>query len=44
VLFERITSNLPLRPGRRLSHAAYEKLKGDLQRTAATMATSMPSC
>jgi translocation and assembly module TamA len=35
MLFERITSNLPLRPGRRLSHAAYEKIKGDLQRTAA---------
>jgi translocation and assembly module TamA len=35
VLFERLTSNLPLRPGRRLSHAAYEKIKGDLQRTAA---------
>jgi translocation and assembly module TamA len=35
VLFERITSNLPLRPGRRLSHAAYERIKGDLQRTAA---------
>ncbi len=34
-LFARITSNLPLRPGRRLSHAAYEKIKGDLQRTAA---------
>jgi translocation and assembly module TamA len=35
VLFERITTNLPLRPGRRLNHAAYEKIKGDLQRTAA---------
>ena len=35
VLFERITSNLPLKPGRRLNHAAYEKIKGDLQRTAA---------
>ena len=34
VLFDRITANLPLRPGRRLSHAAYEKIKGDLQRTA----------
>jgi translocation and assembly module TamA len=34
-LFERITSNLPLRPGKRLNHAAYEKIKGDLQRTAA---------
>jgi translocation and assembly module TamA len=35
VLFERIISNLPLRPGRRLSHASYERIKGDLQRTAA---------
>jgi translocation and assembly module TamA len=35
VLFERITSKLPLRPGRRLNHAAYEKIKGDLQRAAA---------
>jgi translocation and assembly module TamA len=35
-LFTRITSELSLRPGQRLSHAAYEKMKGDLQRTAAT--------
>src|SRR5689334_5186591 len=35
VLFERLTSNLPLKPGKRLNHAAYEKIKGDLQRTAA---------
>jgi translocation and assembly module TamA len=35
-LFTRIVSDPPLRPGQRLSHAAYEKLKGDLQRTAAT--------
>jgi translocation and assembly module TamA len=35
VLFERITSNPPLKPGRRLNHAAYERIKGDLQRTAA---------
>jgi translocation and assembly module TamA len=34
VLFTRIASNLPLRPGDRLSHSAYEKIKGDLQRTA----------
>ncbi len=34
-LFVRITENLPLHPGQRLSHAAYEKIKGDLQRTAA---------
>lgn len=33
-LFQRITSNLPLHPGERLSHSAYEKIKGDLQRTA----------
>jgi translocation and assembly module TamA len=33
-LFTRIASNLPLRPGDRLSHTAYEKIKGDLQRTA----------
>jgi translocation and assembly module TamA len=35
VLFTRIVSNLPLRPGDRLNHAAYERMKGDLQRTAA---------
>jgi translocation and assembly module TamA len=34
-LFERITSNLPLKPGKRLNHAAYDKIKGDLQRAAA---------
>src|SRR5262245_42292691 len=33
-LFTHLTSNLPLRKGRRLNHAAYEKIKGDLQRTA----------
>ena len=35
-LFERITTHLPLSVGARLSHAAYEQIKGDLQRTAAT--------
>src|SRR5437588_5875116 len=35
-LFRRIIANLPLRPGDRLSHAAYEAIKNDLQRTAAT--------
>jgi translocation and assembly module TamA len=35
LLFERLMTNLPLKPGKRLSHAAYEKIKGDLQRTAA---------
>jgi translocation and assembly module TamA len=35
-LFERITAHLPLSVGARLSHAAYEEIKGDLQRTAAT--------
>jgi translocation and assembly module TamA len=34
-LFTRLTTNLPLRSGQRLSHSAYEKIKGDLQRTAA---------
>jgi translocation and assembly module TamA len=33
-LFSRITANPPLHSGQRLSHAAYEKIKGDLQRTA----------
>ena len=33
-LFTHLTTNLPLRPGQRLNHAAYEKIKGDLQRTA----------
>jgi translocation and assembly module TamA len=35
-LFERITAHLPLSLGSRLSHEAYEQIKGDLQRTAAT--------
>ena len=35
-LFERITAKPPLHAGDRLSHAAYEAIKGDLQRTAAT--------
>ncbi|MBV8876867.1 MAG: BamA/TamA family outer membrane protein [Gammaproteobacteria bacterium] len=35
-LFQRILRNLPLRSGDRLSHAAYENIKADLQRTAAT--------
>jgi translocation and assembly module TamA len=35
-LFERITAHHPLHPGDRLSHASYEAIKGDLQRTAAT--------
>lgn len=35
-LFERITSNPPLHAGDRLSHATYEAIKSDLQRTAAT--------
>ncbi len=35
-LFERITTNPPLHPGDRLSHASYESIKSDLQRTAAT--------
>jgi translocation and assembly module TamA len=35
-LFERITSNPPLHTGDRLSHAIYEAIKSDLQRTAAT--------
>jgi len=34
-LFTRVLANPPLRPGKRLDHAAYEKIKGDLQRTAA---------
>jgi len=34
-LFVRITANPLLRPGERLNHATYEKVKGDLQRTAA---------
>jgi translocation and assembly module TamA len=35
-LFERITAHLPLSVGARLSHAAYEQIKDELQRTAAT--------
>ncbi|MDB6087968.1 MAG: hypothetical protein JWN85_752 [Gammaproteobacteria bacterium] len=35
-LFQRITSNPPLHAGDRLSHASYEGIKTDLQRTAAT--------
>ncbi|MFO1457206.1 MAG: BamA/TamA family outer membrane protein [Steroidobacteraceae bacterium] len=32
-----IATKLPLRPGDRLNHAAYETIKGDLTRTAATL-------
>jgi translocation and assembly module TamA len=35
-LFMRITGNLPMHEGDRLNHAAYDNLKGELQRTAAT--------
>jgi translocation and assembly module TamA len=35
-LFERITEHSPLHSGDRLSHARYEAIKSDLQRTAAT--------
>jgi translocation and assembly module TamA len=35
-LFQRILNNLPLHAGDRLSHAAYDNIKADLQRTAAT--------
>jgi len=35
-LFQRILQHLPLHDGDRLSHAAYESIKSDLQRTAAT--------
>ena len=35
-LFATLAANPPLHQGDRLSHAAYEKIKGDLQRTAAT--------
>src|SRR6516165_5367248 len=35
-LFRRILDNLPLHHGDRLSHAAYDAIKADLQRTAAT--------
>ena len=34
VLFTRLLDNLPLRQGERLNHAVYDKMKGDLQRTA----------
>jgi translocation and assembly module TamA len=32
-----LAQNLPLRPGDRLSHAAYDSIKGSLQRTVATL-------
>jgi translocation and assembly module TamA len=35
-MFERILRHLPLHAGDRLKHAAYEAIKNDLQRTAAT--------
>jgi translocation and assembly module TamA len=35
-LFQRILNNLPLHSGDRLNHAAYDAIKADLQRTAAT--------
>jgi translocation and assembly module TamA len=35
-LFQRILHHLPLHDGDRLNHAAYESIKTDLQRTAAT--------
>jgi translocation and assembly module TamA len=35
-LFQRILQHLPLHDGDRLSHGAYESIKTDLQRTAAT--------
>jgi translocation and assembly module TamA len=35
-LFQRILRHLPLHDGDRLNHAAYESIKTDLQRTAAT--------
>lgn len=35
-LFQRILRRLPLKSGERLSHKAYEDIKNDLQRTAAT--------
>jgi translocation and assembly module TamA len=35
-LFTKITANLPVHRGDRLNHAAYDNLKGELQRTAAT--------
>lgn len=33
-MFSTLIADSELKPGRRLSHAAYDKLKGDLQRTA----------
>src|SRR6516164_829908 len=35
-LFQRILNNLPMRSGDRLKHAAYDAVRADLQRTAAT--------
>lgn len=35
-LFTRIVNDPPLRAGQRLNHASYDRMKGDLQRTAAT--------
>jgi translocation and assembly module TamA len=35
-LFQRILTHLPMHSGDRLNHAAYDNLKADLQRTAAT--------
>jgi len=35
-LFTRIIDHLPVQPGDQLKHAAYDSLKGELQRTAAT--------
>src|SRR5262245_31040434 len=34
LLFTRLLDNLPLRPGNRLNHSVYDRVKGDLQRTA----------
>jgi translocation and assembly module TamA len=34
MLFTRLLDSLPLRPGNRLNHAVYDRVKGDLQRTA----------
>ena len=33
-MFRNLIANSELKPGRRLSHAAYDRLKGELQRTA----------
>lgn len=35
-LFQRILNDLPLKAGDRLNHGAYDRIKDDLQRTAAT--------